>query len=57
VVLWGNNIRDLSPLIENKKEGGLTPGALVRVLDNPLSPQAREEQVPWLQSQGVRMLP
>ena len=52
--LWlGNNkIKDLSPLVTNF---GLSEGDVVNLYDNPLSNQARSEQIPALKARGVRV--
>ena len=50
--LWlgDNQIEDLDPLITN---AGLGKGDLVNLQNNPLSAQARNEQIPALKARGV----
>ena len=45
-----NQIEDLAPLVANS---GLGKGDLVHLQNNPLSDQARNEQIPALQARGV----
>ena len=48
--LNGNRIEDLTPLIANTSLGA---GDVVSIQSNPLSPQARNEQIPVLEARGV----
>ena len=48
--LDGNQIEDLAPLVANS---GLGKGDSVNLQNNPLSDQARNEQIPTLQARGV----
>ena len=48
--LWDNQIEDLAPLVANSSLG---KGDSVNLQNNPLSNQARNEQIPALQARGV----
>ena len=48
--LWDNQIEDLAPLVANS---GLGKDDSVNLQNNPLSDQARNEQIPALQARGV----
>ena len=48
--LQHNKVEDISPLLVNAEQGGLGRGAAVWLDDNPLTPEARNVQIPKLQS-------
>ena len=48
-----NRIEDVAPLVANT---GLGEGDRVNLENNPLSDQARNEQIPTLQARGVEVI-
>ena len=50
--LQNNQIEDLAPLVANT---GLSDGDVVYLAGNPLSDQARNEQIPALEARGVNV--
>jgi len=50
ILLYSNQIRDISPLVDNP---GLGVGDLVSLKDNPLSPDSIDIYLPQLRERGV----
>jgi hypothetical protein len=53
VDLNSNQVADITALVQNADAGGLTSGAQVILNNNPLSAQALNTDIPYLQSKGV----
>ncbi len=51
--LWDNSISDISALVDNCDAGGLGSGDDVYLQTNPLSTQATDVDIPYLESNGV----
>ena len=50
-----NQIKDMSALVENCKSGGLKEGPVISLSGNQLSSKAINEDIPFLESQGVEV--
>ncbi len=51
--LWQNSISDITALVDNCDAGGLGSGDEVYLQTNPLSTQATDVDIPYLESNGV----